>query len=513
MTAPYFTTNDADLTQLEGLYIQERNPPAIVEGVSLNILGIVGECVRGPVDKAVLITSAGRFQEVFGGRDGTANGTGATRLGQVHLSLANKKFGAMYVVRAAAAAAVKASFTLESAAGGGGTAIARIDAANPGTWANDVGVKVLAATDADGNHWNLSVRYLGNTYLFENIDTSGTNDNTPTVLGTDDGLLISITKLAAGRPVNNAASTDGADADGYVLLGQTVAGYTSVAGTDGSIADSDFTGTGKGLEILAAQQGVAIVMTAERMSTTIKDKMELLAATAVDRVFLVGPDANTTNVAAAATDAALQRSDRIIYCYNHPYTRDPDTQAEVLTRPESWMACILSQTDVDVHPGDEDNKKFTAGITRLYWNALQRADFITLKAAGISALEYDEGFGFLSGVTSSLTSGKKEITRRRMTDYLQLSLAKELKHSVKKKNTVARRRANAAMIQGFLGDLKKQERIVEDFLVDTEKLNTPSGRAAGVEKILLRVRLIGHILHLALVTEIGTSVTITEQAA
>lgn len=511
MPAPYFTTNDNDLTQLEGLYIQERNPPAIVEGVSLNILGIVGECVRGPVDRAILITSAGRFQEVFGGRDHTANGTGGTRVGQVHLSLANKPFGAMYVVRACAAAAVKASFTIESAAGGGGTAIARVDASSPGTWGNNVGIKVSAATNGDANYWNITARYLGSTYLFENILTTTGNDNTATVIGTDDGTLITITKLADGRPVNNTASTDGADADGYVLLGQTVGSYTSVAGTQGTIADTDFTGTGKGLELLAVQSGVAIVQVAERMSSTIKDKVELLAASAVDRVFLIGADAESTSVASAVTDAALQRSDRIIYCYNHAYTRDPDTQAEVLTRPESWMASILSQTDVDIHPGEEDTKRFTAGITRLYSTALQRADYTTLKDGGIAALEYDEGFAFVSGVTSSLASGKTEITRRRMTDYIQLSLARELKYSVKKKNTASRRAANAALIQGFLNDLKKQERIVEAFSVDTEKLNTPSGRAQGLEKILLRVKLLGHILYLALVTEIGTSVTIVEQ--
>jgi hypothetical protein len=512
MTAPYFTSNDADLTQLEGLYIQERNPPALVSGVSLNIVGIVGECVRGPVNEAILITSAGRFREVFGGRDHTADGTGGTRVGQVHLTLANKPFGAVYVVRAAAAAAVAASFTLESAAGGGGTAIARVDASSVGTWGNNVGVKVSAATNGDANYWNLTVRYLGSTYLFENLLTTTGNDNTATVVGTDDGTLITITKLASGRPVNNAASTDGADADGYVLLGQTVGSYTSVAGTDGTIADSDFTGTGKGLEIHAAQSGVAVVMVAERMSTTIKDKCETLAATAVDRMFLIGADAETTSVSAAATDAALQRSDRLIYCYNHPYTRDPDTATEVLTRPESWMASILSQTDVDIHPGEEDTKRFTAGITRLYQNALQRADYTALKAAGIAALEYDEGFAFVSGVTTSLTSGKTEITRRRMTDYIQLSLARELRYSVKKKNTVSRRKANAAMIQAFLNDLMKSERIVEDFAVDTEQLNTPSQRAQGVEKILLRVKLLGHILHLALVTEIGTSVSISEAA-
>lgn len=512
MTAPFFTNNDADITQLEGLYIQERNPPAIVQGVALNAVAVCGECVRGPVNVVVTITSAGRFKEVFGGRDKTANGTGGTILGKVHQSLINKPFGTLYVVRAAAAAAVSASFTLETAAGGAGTAVLRVDAANRGTWGNDVLVKVSAATDGDANKFNLSVRYLGNDTIYQNLNIQTGFDNTLTVVGTDNGNLITLAKLASGRPVNNAASTDGGDAEGFINLGETVASFVSVAGTDGTIADSDFTGTSGPLELVAAKKGVAIVYVAERMATAIKDKVELLAAAAVDRIFLVGPNDETVLTAAAITDVALQRSDRIIYCYNHAYTRDPDTATEILTRPESWMASILAKTDVDIHPGEEDTKVFTAGITRLYYTALARADYILLKAAGIATLEDDEGITFVSGVTSSLTSGKTEITRRRMTDFIQLSLAAELKYSVKKKNTVSRRRANAALIQGFLKDLQKQERVVEDYLVDTEKLNTVIGRAAGTEKVLLRVKLLGHILSLSLVTEIGTSVSIVEVA-
>jgi hypothetical protein len=513
MTAPYFTTNDQDVIQLEGLYIKERNPPAQVKGVSLNAVGIAGECVRGPVNTVVEITSAARFKEVFGGRDKTADGTGGTLLGKVWQALLNKPFGKLYVVRCAAAAAVKASFTVETAAGGAGTAIARIDASSVGTWGNDVQFKVGAASNGDANYWNLTVRYLGNDTVYKNLLTTTGNDNTATVLGDDYGNLITITKLADGRPVNNAAGVDGADSSGFVNLGETVASHTSVAGTDGTIADTDFTGTGDGLELLAVAPNVAVVMVAERMSTAIKDKVELLAATAVDRIFLVGADAETTTVSAAVTDAALQRSDRIVYCYGHYYTRDADTGNEVLCRPESLMASILSQTAVDTHPGDFDNRRMAAGVTRLYNEALQRADYITLKEGGISALEKDEGFGFLSGVTSSLTSGKTEITRRRSVDYIQLALAAELKYSVYKKNTSTRRNANAALISAFLRQLKKDEFIVEQFSVDTESLNSTTTRAQGIEKILLRVKLIGHILHLVLETEIGTSVDITEVAA
>lgn len=516
MTSPFFTTNDQDIVQLEGLYIKERNPPAQVKGVSLNAVGWVGECVRGPVNRVVEINSPGRFKEVFGGRDKTADGSGGALLGKVYQSLLNKPFGKLFVVRAAAAAAAKAAFTVETAAGGGGTAIAKIEAANPGTWAQGTaGVlfKVSAATSGVSTQWNLTIRYLGNDTVYKNVDTSTGVDNTATVLGTDDGNLITITKLADGRPVNNAASTDGADTNGFTPLGVAVTGFVVVAGTDGSIADTDFTGTGKGLELLAAYKGVSIVGISERMSTALKDKVELLAVSAVDRVYLIGPDDETVGVAAAVTDAGNQRSDRIFYCYNHIYTRDPDTGALQLSRPESILASILSQTAVDIHPGDFDNRKYAAGVSSLYYPALSRQDYIDLKNGGIAALEKDDGFGIVSGVTTSLTSGKTEITRRRMVDYIQLALADALKQSVYKKNTESRRNANAGMIKGFLNGLKKDEFIVEQFSVDTESLNTALARAAGTEKILLRVKLLGHILHLVLETEIGTSVDITEVAA
>ncbi len=168
---------------------------------------------------------------------------------------------------------------------------------------------------------------------------------------------------------------------------------------------------------------------------------------------------------------------------------------------------------MDTHIGDFDNRKYAAGVIRLYNEALSRADYISLREAGIAAMEKDEGYGFLSGVTSSLTSGKEQMTRRRSVDYIQLSLAAELRYSVFKKNTESRRIANAALIKGFLNRLKREEFIVEQFSVDTESLNSTLTRSQNIEKILLRVKLLAHTLHLVLETEIGTTVDITEVAA
>ena len=56
---PMFTTNDSEFTRLEGLYIKETNPPPQITGVFLGVTGITGECVRGPVAKAVEIFNSG----------------------------------------------------------------------------------------------------------------------------------------------------------------------------------------------------------------------------------------------------------------------------------------------------------------------------------------------------------------------------------------------------------------------------------------------------------------------
>lgn len=506
MTAPFFTTNDADVTQLEGVYIKETTPPATVQEVSLNTVGVFGPTLKGPVGYPVNITSEQRFVDVFGG--GYLNGV---QINKVWTSILNKGFSNLYVARVFAAAAVAASFTCETAAGGVGTAVLRIDASSVGSWGNSLKFKVAAATDAVATHFDLFIQdtITGKVWQYKNLDiTSG--DNTLTVVGSDDARPITLTKLSGTRPVTNAPGVDGADTNGYTSLGQTVAAFTSVVGSDGSVADSDYFGTSKGLNLLDTFKGIGIVYCAEYTSATLKAAMKTSASASSDRMFMIGATDQTTSVASAVTDVATYRADRLVYCYNHVYTIDPITGTEVLVRPESWMASVLANTDVDIHPGEQDTKRFLGGITRIYQPALTRQDYINLKAAGISALEIDLGSPvFVSGVVTDLTPGKTEIARRRMADFLQLSVAYSLRYHVKKKNTEQRRTAIAATLKGFLSGLKQQGRVVEDFLIDMDILNSPTDRANGIQRILMEVDLLPHMLSIVLTTEIGSGVTIS----
>lgn len=519
MPEPLVTTNPAEYTLLEGVYISPKDPPPFVQEVGFANLGIFATALKGPTDKAVAIRSPRELKNIYGLDRHDAGGTAINS--ELWKFLLNKKFGSLVIYRVAASDAVKGSFTLEDTAGGAGAAIVRIDASSVGLYGRDVYWKVEAATDAVAAHWNLRIKYKGEEFLYENLDTGdGTpgNDNTATVIGTGDARLIDLVKIADGRPFNSIASADGADADGFTYLGQTVAGFDSVPASDGTIAASDYTVAAGPLFTLASYKGVGIVACGNEDGTitaAVNAVMKTSAAASSDRLFLVHEGELTgsaVSVSSVITDVASFRDGRVVYCHNSPYTIDTQTALEIITSPVSWMACILSQTDVDIHPGEEDTIPLLAGITRLDQPAIEREDYKALKAAGIASLERNEDGEhlFVSGVVTSLTPGTTEITYRRMRDFIQLSAAKFARPFVKKRGTEGNQDQFAGGIEAWLEGLKKRERVVKDYFVDIESVNDETTEAQGLEYIQLDVRLMNHWLHIVFLTDIGTG-TVIEQ--
>jgi len=146
--------------------------------------------------------------------------------------------------------------------------------------------------------------------------------------------------------------------------------------------------------------------------------------------------------------------------------------------------------------------------------AEQRSDLIALKNAGISTVEKNsDGFQFHSVVTTSLTPGLTELTRRRMTDFLQLSASSRLRTYVKARNTAERRASMAGELTAFSQTLKDTPRVIEDYEIDQESVNNATQRGRGEEHLLWRVRLIGHILSLVFETDISTGTVIERKAA
>lgn len=516
-----FTTSPSDYNKLEALYVAERGPVGFVRAADLSTTGLAARCVRGP-DAAQVITNPGRFVDIFGARD---YGTGGAVIGEGWKALLNKPFGTLVVQRVRASDAVTASFTLETATGGGGTPVLRADASSVGFWGNGVGVNVSAASDGNSNHFNLIAQYLGKQTLFANLDISATGvDNLALVVGSDVATVITLTKLANGRPVNTTPSTDGADASGFILLGQTgVSGFTGVAGSDGTLTVTDYN---NGVNSLAAFPGVSVVLVPEVVAgsaATFHSNLVTLAATVADRIFLTWAQIFGQTPSTEITQIGTQittRTDRIVWCYNAPFTNDPSTSQEVQTAPHVWLASILSQVPEDVHAGSFQTVALLAGCTRVTNTSLTVPDLRSLKAAGISTLErLKNGFQFRSVLTTSLQPGRTELARRRMADFLQLSASDRLATYVKGKNTPEERALMGSELTAFSTGLQDSKRVIakddpqagKGFSVDQVSGNTPGQRAQGEEHILWRVRLIGHMLALVFDTDISTGTIIQAQ--
>lgn len=480
----YFTSNPSEYDDLEGLIISEQPPPGFIQGADRNVVAIAGGTLRGPVDTPVVVTDQKSFESIFGNRSRYGSTTLAN---EVWLALCNKKFGPRVVVcRAAAAAAAAATHSFVATA----TPIVSVTASSVGAWGGDITCDIVNATDGNSNHFNLVVHYRGDQTTYANIDVSATgNNNIALVVPNTYDVLVTVAKLADGRPDN-------------------VTGTALTGGSDGSIADSDYTGSNRAMDKINNYPGVSLCLIAQRSTTAIKAQILSIAAVTPDRSWAMWNGSHTADDAATDTDAALYRSDRIIYCWNSPTILDPEVAQLTEVPPHTFMASIFSQTDVDQHVASKRTMAMLASISSLHF-APTRGQLIGLKDAGVCALEQlPTGFKFRSGVTTSLTPGKLEIARRRQADFLQLSAADRLQDYVQEVDTDDTAKAIIAELDAFSASYRDQNRIVADYAI----LGTATN-AQGVKVVKWRVKLIGHILYLVLETEIGTGVTIEAAAA
>lgn len=494
----YYSTNPADWTALEGLYVNQLSPEKAITGVSLNRVGFAGYCVRGPVVPQTI--PASQFAAYYGGRD---YGSGGAVIGKVWAALQNKKFGNITVCRVVDADAGTASHVLQDVTP---TTIATLYANNPGVWANGatggITYDIADATDGNANHWNLTIYYLGASKTYQNLDTTTGNDNTLDVVGNSINNLIRLVKNDDGRPLN---------ATGVSLAG----------GTEGTVDAADYVSA---LNLIAAFPGVACCLVPETAvdsnNSTINARLVALAPLCPDRVFMgwAGKVNSYLDEISQKNSQITTKSTNLQWCYNPLSELDPDTGATVTTGPHVAKACILSQTDVSIHAGDEDNLGLTAWITGLSYESLDRDTLILLKQAGISTLQKVEGgFRFGSDVDSTATAtNDSQFPDERAKQFLIQSIADNIRHDVRKKATKSKKRAIVEKIKAFLRDDQKAEHVVDSddvdlgpgYLVDDVSVNTATTKARHEHHVLIKVRLIDHLLYIVLDVDIRTGQTI-----
>jgi hypothetical protein len=261
------------------------------------------------------------------------------------------------------------------------------------------------------------------------------------------------------------------------------------------------------------------------------------------RMAVIRPPLGTTTRALALSSTqqpgvGAYREQRVVYAFPGSATFVPQIASRGLgggdgftedgvidTGFDSWVSSTLSQLPPEENPG-----QLTGFMTAI--QALERGnpdvqdmkinDYKAFKANGIPALRIDDGTPIIqSGITSvnpTTFPNLKNIARRRMADFIQDSIAPRLKAFNKKLNTRERRSLILGEIDSFMNGLKSpnnpSSQRIDSYIIDAISGNTPEALAAGIFRIILKVRTLSSLDFIVLDTEIGENVvTVTEQLA
>lgn len=472
----YRSTNPAEFDDIDGIIINEQNPPASISGVGANTAILVGQFQRGPAE-LTSVGSIGELHETFG-KSGAAG----------NQALKNKRFASLRVIRVVASDAVKGSKAFQS------TATDRITftAKHKGVYGNSITVTIANGT-ASGKKYTVTD---GNSEsvlpveVYDNVEITGITASTFAA-----SKLVDVTvNSTAAEPTNTAATA-------------------LASGSDGTVADGDYEDA---IE-LAQVENAGNFIFLDTYNATRNGYLETHVLAQKDKMaILCGAEGDS--VATACADAANFRSDYIIYAY--PYVKTTIDSATVVQNPASWVASVLTQTSPHVDPAYAGNKDFLGGITDLKL-ALNRTNYVDLNNAGVLAIEMDRDVGtkIKNGVTTEISqTAKKTVLRRRMASYLQDSIAYFLKQYQNAPNTYANRTDVKGAILSFITRLEKEGVLPTDDevangsakVVDTESLNTNDVIAAGYFKILYRQRIHSAMRFIVLQAEVGEGVVVTE---
>lgn len=280
-----------------------------------------------------------------------------------------------------------------------------------------------------------------------------------------------------------------------------------------------------------------------RQSNAIRQRLRLNVGEAASeglrgRMAVVCPPLATTTRAMARSSTAqpgvgAYRDQRVVYAYPGARTFVPQVAARgvaggdgftadgyVDVHFDAWVVSTMSQLPPEENPAQPT--AYMVGISGIEAGnadvqSMKRADYEAFKKAGIAALRIDEGVPVIqSGKTSvdpSVSASLQNIARRRMADFIQDTLATRLKNFSKRLNTRDRRTAVLGEIDAFMRGLVGPPERIDSYLLDGVGGNTAETVAAGVYRIILKVRTLPSLDFIVLETEIGENVVTVQEAA
>lgn len=441
-----FVTSTTAATR-HNVYAIERNPPASIRASGASVAAIVEQFPWGPDGEVYTVESVSDFINKF------APG-GMTRTGAGYLSVIGKAYPVLKIVRVLGPTAAKATVNLVT----GATINVVATLKYKGVVGNTVTWTITNATDADVNHFNLTVSLstaFGTTVdKFENLNYSGTGaDSVPSFTGCK--LLGSLVVSNAGRPTNATGSFSGG-LDGTVTS-------TEYVGTQGS--------TDKGIALLESDKNIDFVMTGDpgnSLRAAVNAGLMAHADYMTDRIAFINANSGQTG-AQVRTDVGSYRSLRACYIDNWYYQRDDVDGTERLVAPASMGVSYAA----NLSPSTSFSWKSTtaqrlgSSISKLETNRGDGA--YQNELAGICTLQREEsgGYTFESAVVTAAPTNpsKRKYKRTRMGHYIAKAVVTSLREFVDSPNVAFNQQDEVNAVSNFLDTLKKAAK--------TDPNNTP----------------------------------------
>lgn len=480
-----------------GISILEVSPPSAVSGVKSNVIGVVADLPWGPVSEVTRISTPA---ELFSTFYPEAFGTKDTATYPAVLAFLNKTFpGGLRVVRVAATGQATSSKTFDDAGAGDSVTVT---AKYPGALGDQISVAWEAASDGDASHRDAVVS-IGTVYSqrYKNLSLT-------TVAAVDD-------------PYVTFALAVGADDMPAVIAATALTG-----GDDGAAVAADYTGSvssNVGIRRFYPESvDVSVLFVAECPSALVDAVNTGIEAYVqdTDKGMAVLCTVDGQDSDDAIDYPASYRDDRLVYTWPRVKTTnffDPDL-AVVEVDGNSFAAVAMASVDPEVSPGGAPGAPFLTGITDLESEA-DRTTLDDLNDAGVAPWFLSRNLGTIlrRGVTTSLTSGLTKIFRRRMADFIELSIADYAEHYVEQpldldlgsQSLGQNSGALVGSINQFLADLKTKSRIAS-YAVDAFSGNVQTDIDAGRWVIMVTVKLFPAMEEIVIRAAIGETVEISE---
>lgn len=296
--------------------------------------------------------------------------------------------------------------------------------------------------------------------------------------------------------------------------------------------------TGPTIDINNVSKQANLIWSA-RQSNTVRRQLRTNAVTAsanglFGRMAAIRTPLNTSRAVALSTTAepgvGATRDQRVIFCYPQANTFVPmiatrglsggagfTADGNVDVGADGFMVSICSQLPPEENPGQDT--PFATAVNSVETGANAQGftivDYINFKAGGVAALRIDDGVAtFQSGVTSVdplVNPSLVRISRRRMADFIQDSVALASKGFGKRLSTVARRNALRSEIRQFLRGLLSPNnpaaQRIGGFKVTDKAINTTESLGNGLYRIIVNVQTLASLDSIVIQATIGEQVT------